>query len=414
MTLRNNIFWILLVSLLSCDLLAGQNAVTYQLLVDEETPQAGRFIVDTHEIPQFELLLPRSQPFSEGQIELDVLCIDVSGKASSAKYGVPIQCSRIEWVVEFKVLASYDYDASKQQNLFSPKGWWMLTEWGDIPRIEGVETTTVCANKISSRAEETCHRLPGIGSAPLFLVWGKDKLKYSIGSTKFRVFADSGLDAGQLPGLEGLLKKQLHYLSNLKTLDKPDIEDIEVVWIGRDEKYKQMGGAAGSQAYISNYRIKNEKVDINQINLLIWISGHELFHMLSLMELPLWASESLAHYYGYKSMSESGFETEATPLELWVERQASQIHAESGLYSANEMVTQQNDMSYYGLFYDKGAAFWHELDVLLAQNKSSLDDFLYLLSEPDSNNGRLNGKFSDAMVEEIGESRYEKLVDEYL
>lgn len=414
MMFRNNMFWILLISVLSSNLLAREKIVTYQLLVDENTPLAGRFIVDTHEIPQFELLPPRSQPFSEKQRELDVKCIDVNGKESIAKYGVSIQCSRIEWTVEFKKLTSYDYDASEQKNLFSAKGWWMVTEWDDIPKINEVETATVCANEISNRSEITCHQLPAIDSAPLFLVWGKERFQYSINDTRFRVFTDSDFDAGRLRGLEVQLKKQFQYLSDLRILDRPDLESIEVVWIGRDEKYKELGGAAGSQAYISNYRIRNEKIDIKQINWLIWISGHEVFHMLSVKKLPLWISESLAHYYGYKSMAESGIKIEASPLELWGGRQESTLHAKSGLYSAHELVTQKNDMSHYSLFYDKGAAFWYELDFLLAQNKNSLDDLLCLLSEPNSENGKLNSKFSDAVVGKIGESSYEKLIEKYL
>ena len=76
----------------------------------------------------------------------------------------------------------------------------------------------------------------------------------------------------------------------------------ELAWVGIDKKDEVLGGAAGATGFVSNYALENGAIDVISRERLFWISGHELFHTLSTYPYDLWASESLAHYYGYKSL----------------------------------------------------------------------------------------------------------------
>ncbi len=126
----------------------------------------------------------------------------------------------------------------------------------------------------------------------------------------------------------------------------------------------------------------------------------------------MWQSESLAHYFGYKSLLKAGVQPEHTPL-YYADKAASGPVATAGLYLAQQKVAEQQDYSYYALFYDKGAAFWFELDQLLQQQGKSLDQYLALLEQqPESY--QLPAGFIEAVSQIVGKPRFEQLQLRYL
>jgi hypothetical protein len=77
-------------------------------------------------------------------------------------------------------------------------------------------------------------------------------------------------------------------------------------------------------------------------------------------------------------------------------------------------VAEQQDYSYYALFYDKGAAFWYELDQLLQQQGKSLDLYLPLLHPQKQSSYELPPDFSDAVSQFVGKQNFELLQQRYL
>ena len=111
-------------------------------------------------------------------------------------------------------------------------------------------------------------------------------------------------------------------------------------------------------------------------------------------------------------MVKAGGQPEHTPL-YYAEKVASGPHATAGLYLAQQKVAEQQDYSYYGLFYDKGAAFWFELDQLLQQQGKSLDQYLPLL-EPQPKSYQLPAGFIEAVSQSVGKQIFEQLQQRYL
>jgi hypothetical protein len=124
-------------------------------------------------------------------------------------------------------------------------------------------------------------------------------------------------------------------------------------------------------------------------------------------------SESLAHYFGYKSLSQDD-KPILTPAEEWKKKHTLMPNSEAGLYKAHDEVTKNKDMRYYGLFYVKGSAFWYELDMFLKQNDDSLDHYLSLLAVPQGIDGKLSKEYIKAISRVIGDQKVELLLSQYL
>ncbi|TBU77002.1 hypothetical protein DNK10_05555 [Pseudomonas daroniae] len=133
-------------------------------------------------------------------------------------------------------------------------------------------------------------------------------------------------------------------------------------------------------------------------------------HLLGLETNALWASESLAHYYGFKSLEKN---KDAFQLFDQMTDEIDQI----GLLKAHRLVAQ-GEGQYYAQFYAKGAAFWRDVDQALiqaTQGKKSLDDYLSLLVNGQFGiNGELPAEFLEALVEMIGKDNVDRLHQDYL
>lgn len=382
--------------------------IEYNLSVTSENPEIGMFSADTSDLKSIVLLKPRH--LSPGS-PVKVSCVTNRSK-SIISYGKQYQCDHIEWGVSFIQASGLDADASTQKNLHYDSKWWVLYEWNAIPRIQGHSSTKVCVSTSKESNQTICHDLPESNEPPLIAIWGDESLKYQASGVHFKLFTDSeGKEMLDGKALDKW-KAQYDYLSSLFPAQNKTNQNINIAWLGIDKKRSVIGGAAGKNAFVSNYAIDNGVIEQSDRERLAWVSGHEAFHMITPYHYPLWISESLAQYYGYKSFARLG-SSSITPIQDWNAQQNRIPGRDSGLYLAHEKVLN-NDMSYYSLFYFKGAAFWYELDALLSTKGHTLDRYLALLSNSEHQNGRLSREFKTAIAQIIGEQRFKQLISKYL
>ncbi len=299
---------------------------------------------------------------------------------------------------------------SEQTNLYSAAGWWTLFEWNVLPRIEGVSKTSICVPDI--RAHHSCLKLPNRDEAPLLIIWGDSRADYQTEDLRFTIFTDNiGKRLFNRQTIK-IFEAQYNYLNGLLS-PKNSSKIIRLVWVGIEKRWNKLGGAAGAESFISNYEVNRGKFDRRSKEKLLWISAHETFHMLVEYSYPIWISESLAHYYGYKSLALLG-PTISSPAHEWTKSKLKVQFGAIGLYDAHQKVRQSNDMKYYGLFYDKGAAFWQELDNELLRKNDSLDRYLDLLEGSDDLSGSLDEDFVSAIENVIGAKTFALLKAGYL
>ncbi len=378
----------------------------YQLELSED-PAKAHLSIQTKQLGTFQLTAARSMK-SDATPPTELLCLR-QGKASKATLDTDLICDEVRWPVHFTELKQQDYDVSQQQNLYSDQGWWLLTEWDDVLRIKGAGSAELCLKQQDQWSD--CKSIPAENQPPLFYLVGKTLSSIKIANQRVDIY--SNIDIGSLLSLSQLKlqQAQFDYLM-LLTAAKPS-QAISLLWLGVSPAQRNLGGAAGLNSYLANFHYDASGISAKSQQRLWWISGHELFHMLYTKPLPLWQSESLAHYFGYKSLLKAGVQPEQTPL-YYAERAASGPNATAGLYLAQQKVTEQQDYSYYALFYDKGAAFWYELDQLLQQQGKSLDQYLPLLHQQQPESYPLPAGFINSVSQTVGKQKFEQLEQRYL
>ena len=395
---------------------AAPPAIVFHLTVDPARPQTGLFQADTAAFNRLTLLPPRANPGAETANPAnpaEIRCIN-GAAADTVIYGAPTRCARIEWRVRFKDADNLATHVAEQHNLYSATGWWALFEWDRIPRVQGVADITVCARRaaVQQIGAPLCRRLPPLNRPPLLLIFGAPALEYQALGRRFRIYTDRAGRALLDPETRRRLDRQYRYLSDLLPAPGGPAEAVHIAWVGIDKKRRAMGGAAGENAWIANYALSDNGLDRAGRERLFWISGHEAFHMLNGHSYPLWIEESLAHYYGYKSLTASG-PTLQSPAREWRRQRLPGIDRETGLLAAHARVVN-GDRRYYGLFYGKGAAFWQALDTRLAENGAALDRYLPLLADSSPQNGTLAPAFIAAITAIIGQRAFAELAAEYL
>ena len=383
--------------------------INYNLHIKPYKPDIGIFSADTSSLNTLIVLQPRNNSTNS---PTQISCINGETK-TLISYGDTNQCERIEWRVTFHSIGDLDIDVSEQRNLYSEKGWWVLFEWGVLPGLTGVSEVNICINPADSTDKTDCRSLPEPDQPPLIMIWGKPDFEEQVSGNNFRIYTD--LNGRPLVGgnAREQLSSQYSYLSSLFPAEDAYIRTINIAWIGIDRKWQVTGGAAGKNAYIANYTTDNNIIDQASRERLIWVCGHETFHMLAPYTYPLWISESLAHYYGYKSLTKS-VQTSLEPTQEWKRLKVHIPVSGTGLYEAHKKVIIDKDRNYYGLFYNKGAAFWQDLDTLLADRGHSLDQYLPLLSDSQEISGKLGHEFVETVTTVIGEQAFNQLVSQYL
>ena len=385
--------------------------LTFYLEIDPENPHIGHFSADTSELGEFNLLQPRRKD----RLSRDSLTVQCTNHDDWVEviYNAAIECDRLNWTVEFLPANNFDLDVSEQNNFYSDEKWWVLFEWGAIPRIDTIETIHICGNIHQENNPQLCRKLPEINNPPLIFMLGKAAAEFREEHTSFRIFTDSPGKTLVGEAEKKILISQYHYLADLFFDEDVSDKYAELAWAGIEKKHGVLGGAAGVTGFVSNYTLENGAIDADNKERLFWISGHEIFHILAPYRYDLWVSESLAHYYGYKSLIQDS-QISYTPVDNWNENKNRMPNSTAGLYQAHLEVTRNSNMSYYGLFYEKGAAFWYEVDSLLMTNGESLDKYLRLISESNSRDGILNSDFIESMSRIIGQEEFERLLQQYL
>ena len=400
----------LLVLLYSNSASTHNEPIIYKLTISSKEQDRGYFSADTSHLNQFTLLPPRSFN-QQSEPNLAIECVKNS-KTKSITFGEAINCEQIKWQVSFRSADNHDTDLSKQSNFYSGEGWWVLFEWDQLPRINSNDEITVCANIIRTQ-QNKCHPLPNINQPPLIFIFGQSASMFELGKQSINVYTDtSGKTLLNNENISSLIK-QYHYIMSLFVEDAPKLTTIDLAWVGISKEHQVLGGAAGVSSYVSNYIIEDERVTTESQKRLFWITGHETFHMLTPYQYPLWMSESLAHYYGYKSLTQTT-QPNKDLVSQWEINKSKFPFADTGLYQAHKKVSNDHNMMYYPLFYEKGAAFWQELDNHLQKKNHSLDQILPLLAQSTDHNGRFRTSLIKTLEQLIGTDEIETLLLKYL
>lgn len=395
-----------------CILLIGNNAVSaqYALTIDQDAPNTGT------------LRLSLANPVSSGihaftRVQSDVylqkpVCENLEKDLIPSDSGwlVPEGCSEIVWAIRFETVDDLAHNVSKQTNIYHPDGWWLYSEWGSLLRLKEQDiVSTFCA---TVGAETFCREIPRSSEPPLLMPIGKPALTSDVSGTSVQLFT------GNLPSdfsrerLLYMYESQFRYLHSVvaQKVDAAVPGAIDIVVLGIDGDHGSSGGAAGKNSILTNVVVEDFQISDSETVRLLWITGHELAHMVGLGTQALWASESLAHYYGYKSVKHHDSSTRLF-------RAMPDGSDEIGLIEANRRV-ESGQGEHYGLFYSKGAYFWRELDRLIAvktKGHGSLDDYLPLLIKGDFGvSGELPQEFVDELQREIGASHFSEIMKDYL
>jgi len=384
----------------------AEAVLKYQLELSEH-PTKALLSIRTEQLGAFQLSAARSMN-SEVAPPTELVCLR-QGVAIKATLDTDLICEEVRWPVYFIGLKQQDYDVSQQQNLYSDQGWWLLTEWDHLLRVKGAAAAELCLKQKDQLSD--CKSIPSHDQPPLFYLFGKALNSVNISDQRFDIYSNTDIAALLGPTQLKLQQAQFEYL--LKLTAATPSQAISLLWLGVSPEQLNLGGAAGFNAYLANFHYDASGISAKSQQRLWWITGHELFHMLYNKPLPLWQSESLAHYFGYKSLLKAGVQPEHTPL-YYAEKSVSGPNATAGLYLAQQKVAEQQDYSYYALFYDKGAAFWYELDQLLQQQGKSLDLYLPLLHPQKQSSYELPPDFSDAVSQFVGKQNFELLQQRYL
>lgn len=380
--------------------------VKYRLKI-LDVPTKAELSIDTSKFGQFQLTSARRTKDAISETA-DIQCVK-GKKKFTALLEKNLECDKVIWAVNFITSDGKDHDMSLQNNLYSEQGWWLMTEWNVLLQVKGIRIDEICLENSEIKSE--CMRIPGVDEPPLFYLFGHWAQEMKIVEQSFYIFSNKDLSNVLSENSSQILKKQYQYLINLTgaTTD----HSIRLLWYGVSRQQKKLGGAAGFQSYLANFYYDSSKVDIKSLQRLFWISGHELFHMLNPQSYPLWISESLAHYYGYKSLRNAGFTIEKNSLYEYLKKNTTSLNS-VGLYEAHQKVVVDNDYQYYGNFYDKGALFWLELDDLLQKNGADLDDYLTYLDSDGSESYRLPVKFVEMLSVKVGRDNFVTLQKRYL
>lgn len=380
----------------------------YRLKLSDKRPEAGTLSLNTRSFGTFMIVNPRDNPSNQGHNYPNVFC-RIGNSLKAVSYNADTVCESIEWKIGFSPIKNANYDVSEQKNVYLDGMWWSFSEWNSLVRIKGFNIKTLCIEKMKGY-DEKCTSVPSEREAPLIVFFGKTFKVLAIGFSKMNIY--SNIDSSEYPldQAVNVMKHQLVYLSKL-SISSDLKKSIDIGWIAVDENQNELGGAAGKSAYMANFK-KTDMLGGEELEKLLWISGHELFHMLVDKKLPLWMSESLAHYYGFKSLRKSGFNLKSSPDAYWLKNKKNYSDPDIPIYGVHEKVTKEQDYSYYGLFYDKGAAFWYELDSALEREGRSLDDFLADINADDES-FKLNRNFNEKMEKVLRASVYDGILKKF-
>lgn len=322
---------------------------------------------------------------------------------------VPPACNQVSWIVRPVSAVQGTVDASKQASLWFPDSqWWLLSEPTSLLRSQD-SAEGIVVLKTGLGATSAGHgrwRLPSMNNAPEFFALGNFSTQTrQVGPFLVRHVADDPARVKRL-GLEDMHARALRYLAGVIAPSARDSEKqvLLVIWLGMDDQHGRAGGAAGSRSFVANYVFgKPEAESVNSARTLA-ILAHEQFHQLvdlvrgPLASLPVWLSESLAHYYGLKALVRSSPGSTARAVYARFVDPARRV--EHGLLELDRRHAAK-DPTAYPAFYEQGATFWAEVDRAIRARSSDDSGLDILIPDLLRSNMQDGGGLPIAFVERL-------------
>ena len=389
---------------LNINVSSAQNLLFYQLSVSPKDPSKIMVEVDTSLFASIKAIPARS--FRNNSNQPTLYCV-TSKISQTLKYQDYKFCEKVTWSLSLQEVDRQGLDPTQYINTYShDKNWIFISEYNSFPTFENLHerlSATVCS------PSGICKPLPQSEEPPLIMVLGQKKEDILTRNKTITVQSDSEVVMNHLSIWKPTLKHQLNYLSRL--FPNPDCSSWQIAFFSSHSNLTSRRGVIGKNIVVVNTPMQGGMLTDKSIHSMLVFAAHESVHLLESRQNPIWVSESLAEYYGIKSLFGTGYAMDK-PIKNWRTFAKNFPFAGTGLIQANENVTKKNLRQYYPIFSIKGAAFWYELDIALQNKHSDLDDMIKFLDFND------NGQFSHGFVEKlthiIGEKKWHLIAYKYL
>lgn len=388
---------------------------SYHITVHPNAPLEGTVTL-TFDPPLAGDAVLGARSIGNGQALRKPQCGDMPISRKDRYWVVPEACSAVSWKVDFVEVGTADYAVSTQQNIYHPSGWWVLSEWDSLLRRSTHGGDAICT--FIDTQESSCRTVPSMTEPPLLLTIGQPGQVARASGITFRVFSDGVEQLMDIDSVFSAFERQLNYLTTLlpQSTGRQKDSPIDIVWLAIDPSHGVSSGAGGFQSIMANYVTSSSGAEVVAMERfrLLWVSGHEILHLLGINVNALWASESLPTYYSFKSFA--GLPENAMATEFFAQLEADS-QGPIGILEAQRLATQGHGQ-HMVVVYGKGAAFWRELDTAIQEKSAGgmeLDDFLpALLAEPFSVEGMLPPAFTQSIRDRIPGLALEEVVRKYL
>lgn len=346
----------------------------------------------------------------------DVRCGSRPLRSDDIGWIVPGDCKVASWTIVPEPPRDNGILASDQQSFWLPSGWGVISDPTSILRLAGWRGFSKVRLARQGRVSDLAD-LPPADAAPAFYVVGDAPIR-KLGGSGF--FLDVVADDSQ--AADGMVDGQIHmaalryFRRILPPANRRNLPHMRLVLIAAPPDERSIGGAAGYDTIIVNY-LKGKDIspeyDRHTPQL---IALHEQFHQIVATPLPLWANESLAHFYALKAMHRDR-RLRPAAIRLWTRCCSRQLPPGPGLITVQDQVASTGDYSNYHLFYGKGAAFWGLLDTRLrvaSRGSRGLDRALpTILDRGFDPRGRPTPAFLSALAP-LKEAEVKSLIARYL
>jgi hypothetical protein len=172
-----------------------------------------------------------------------------------------------------------------------------------------------------------------------------------------------------------------------------------------------VSGAAGFHSVNVNVPLMQGELVAASYPHMLKILAHEALHGMDHRSNPLWVREGLAEYYAQKSLKETPYSLPSASTQ-WDAIAERLPFAAVGLLDANRALDEENQQHFRMLFYTKAVAFWEQLDQQLMERGESLDNYVGMTLQGDRY--ELSAEFTQTMIVQIGQSKWEALSDSFL
>lgn len=405
-------------------LVAPANAVakpSYFITIASPIPSKIEISVDVSDLPLTKSAVPhlisRSEQLGLRSQIRDVRCGSQPLRRDAIGWIVPGGCKVASWTIVPEQPQNRGILASEQQSFWLPSGWGVVSEPTSILRLAGWHGFSKVRLAMRGRVSELAD-LPPADAAPAFFVVGDAPVRKLGGGGFFLdIVADDSHAAGGVVDGKIHMAALRYFRRILPPANRRNLPLMRLVLVGAPPKERSVGGAAGYDTLIVNYLEGKDLPPEYDRHTPQLIALHEQFHQIVATPLPLWANESLAHFYALKAMHRDR-RLRSAARELWARCcSPGHIPAAPGLIAVQDQVTSKGDYSSYPLFYTKGAAFWGALDARLRAVRGESQGLDHVLPAILDGGLDLQGRPTQAFISALAplkEAEVKSLIDYYL